>query len=101
MDNTNLECKPNGERLLKEEDTSDIFRLMVEEARQSFFQRENFIRSLEHEKLWCCQYKCNIIRNFFIYKKYNSKRIVICSFFLLIVSLVLVALCIWPRDWHR
>jgi len=41
MDTTNTKCETQGK------DVSDICRLMVEEARESFYQRENFVRALD------------------------------------------------------
>jgi hypothetical protein len=99
MDNTDSKRKPNGEGQLNED--RDIFKLMVDEAMQSFFQRENFVRSLDTKSFGVVSINAILFAIFLYVKTIIQTEFLCVPYGLLIASLILIAMCIWPHEWDR
>jgi hypothetical protein len=100
MDNIDSEREPEGESPLKD-DSNDIFKLMVEEARESLFQLETITTALDFKAYGLISFNTIILTGvaYFI-GVYHSKLLYFPAIFL-IYSLILVLFCISPRTSHR
>lgn len=94
MDNTNTEREPKSE--------SAINKLMADDARQSFFQLENLMSALDTKAFGVVAIGAvlfsiyayvinNIFKFYSLYLPYS----------ILILSLVFMGGCIFPRNWKR
>jgi hypothetical protein len=79
----------------------DIFELMVNEARESYFQLESITTALDNKAYGLIAFNTILLTVFvFSYELYHNNLIFIPSV-LIIVSQVSVLICIIPRTSHR
>ena len=79
----------------------DIFELMVNETRQSFFQRENLLMSVDIKCFGLISINA-VLFAIFVYIFTIDKSDFLCiPSILLVASLFASIASIWPREWDR
>jgi len=66
-----------------------------------FLPKREFRKGARYQKLRSRQYKCDVICNFFVYNYFIQNEFLYIPYFFLFASLVLIAICVWPRNWPR
>ena len=95
MDNSNPEREPKSESM------SQIFDLMVNDARQSFFQLENLVSCLDSKAFGVVTLDSVLLSIFaYIIVLYKS-HILYIPYSILILSVLFMSFCIRPRKWKR
>ena len=101
MDNNNTE----REQIL--EDTTnqcamDKHSMLVDETRQSFFQLENLTTSVDNKAYGVIAFNTILLSMFaYVFTFYSGRILFYIAPTLLLISLLLVLICIWPRAWFR
>ena len=80
----------------------DIFDLMVNDARQSFFQLENLMSSLDTKAFGVVAIGAVLFSIYtYILNKFPNHDNLYLPYSILIISLLFMGCCIFPRGWER
>jgi hypothetical protein len=83
---------------------SDIYSIMLEESRQSFFQLENLMSYLDMKAFGLCAINALLFSIFAYLLSLFKAHIPLVMYIpsgLLVVSLIFLIFCTWPQDWNR
>lgn len=80
----------------------DIFDLMVNDARQSFFQLENLMSSLDTKAFGVVAIGAVLFSIYtYILNNFPVNEILYMPYSILVLSLLFMGCCIFPRGWKR
>lgn len=80
---------------------SDIYDLMAEEARESFFQFENITASLDSKAFGVITADALLFSVFTYIHSVFSNTVFYVASTLIIISFILLLVSVWPRKFHR